>query len=355
MAWVRALGQKILVVDDDWENRKLLVSYLRYGKYEVVEAENGAEALALAAGADLILLDVVMRDMDGFEVCRQLRQRPETRFKPIVLVTALREREHWLTGIDAGADEFLKKPVDSVELLVRVRTLLKLKDERDKADRLKDDLAAMLVHDLKSPLTSVKGFVHLLVGEDDQATRASYARHVDHSVDLLLGIADDLLEVSRMASQGVDLALGRVEVPGLLDELIAQATSRASGMSITVSGDCPAEIPPVRADRRRLVQILNNLVDNALKFARSSVSLRAREEGEVIVFRVEDDGPGFDPDTLPHLFDSWYQAREGRASGLGAGLGLAIVKRLAEAHGGQVRAASNEPTGAVFELVLPRA
>lgn len=347
------MTHKLLVVDDSWESRNLLASYLRTGGYEVVEAEDGPEALQLAPSVDLILLDVVMAPVDGFEVCRQLRSMAETRNIPIVMVTALREREHWLTGIDAGADEFLTKPVDSLELLVRVRGLLRLKDQRDEAARLERDLAAMLVHDLKGPLTGIRGFAYLMAGEDDRVARESYHDRIGSAVDQLLGLVEDLLAVSRMAAGAAALEFSPVDLGLVVQDVVTQAAPRAAKRGLALSIDCPEGLGPLSGDGSGLRRLVGNLVDNALKFAAREVGIRVTPAGGDLVVRVEDDGPGFGPDEVQVLFERWYQAKEGRASGLGAGLGLSIVKMLAAAHGGHVTAANRPGGGAAFEVVLP--
>jgi two-component system, sensor histidine kinase and response regulator len=199
----------ILVVDDIPENVELLEAYLIPEKYHVVTAQNGLEALERAKESppDIVLLDVMMPQMDGFEVCSILKKDPRTQFIPVVMVTALKERDDKLRGIEAGADDFLTKPIDRVELLTRIRSLIRVKflhDDLEKSyvelqelQNVKERLTQMIIHDLKNPLTGVKANIEI-VGMEDLGETRECLEAAQRSCDQLFNMIQDLLDISRM-------------------------------------------------------------------------------------------------------------------------------------------------------------
>jgi two-component system cell cycle response regulator len=191
---------RILVVDDIADNRRRLSVFLRSGGYNTLEAANGTDALRLAAEADLILLDVLMPGIDGYEVCRRLRSRHETRFVPVVMVTALDGCTDRILGIDAGADDFLSKPIDQLELATRVRSLLRIQAQRREVDLLRAELTAMVAHDLQTPLRAILTAGMQLGQPLPDPDRLDLAVQVVGKAQVLLDLVGRLLDPDHIAA-----------------------------------------------------------------------------------------------------------------------------------------------------------
>lgn len=211
----KVVSAHILVVDDEPHNRELLRDQLSHYNYRVSEAKDGLEALAKVAEdpPDVILMDVMMPGMDGFETTQKILAQPENERIPILITTALEDRESVIRGIEAGARDFLTKPLDLPNLLLRVRNALHIKQLHDRVDhqleevrgleRMRDGMVHMLVHDLRSPLQTVVGFSDLLaiqMQEDMSQNHRSYLASIKREAERVVGMVSDILDVSRMES-----------------------------------------------------------------------------------------------------------------------------------------------------------
>lgn len=352
--WARleGSGQRILVVDDSGDSRALLTGLLDAHGYSVREAADGCEALELAREADLLLLDLRMPGLDGLGVCRHLRAQDATRFLPVMVVTALSNREDRIAAMEAGADDFLTKPIDGVELLVRTRSMLRVRELRDANDRLRSDFTSMLVHDLRAPLTAISGFLELIEEGREGKERADHVRRALESVGRMRRIVDEMLDVAVLEAGRITLDLETVDLRGLLEEVLAGLEPLTRARHLRAEVTIAPDLGPVCADAYRLGRALINLVDNAVKFADRRVRVVAARDGDVAVVHIEDDGPGVKSEEVPLLFRRFTQSASGRSLGKGSGLGLAIAQLLVEAHGGRIWAEPQE-RGMAFVLVLP--
>jgi two-component system sensor histidine kinase/response regulator len=359
----------LLVVDDDPVNVDLLCDLLDSLDFGAVGARSGQEALAAARRLrpHLILLDVMMPGMNGYEACRRLKADPETAGIPVVFVTALSETEDKVQAIEAGGDDFLTKPFNRPVLLARIRSLLKLKAAGDELEasyrrlreleRLKDDLVRMVVHDLKSPLAAMLGTLEMAVDgdlgplADRQRELLDDARHRGADV---LELIDNLLDVTRLEESAVRLELHPVSVRRLLGQVAREWTVRAQRRGATVTVDAAPEAV-VDADEALLRRMLGNLVGNALRHAGRGVHVRlsaAAAEGGVELV-VADDGVGIAPERQAEILERRNGDGGAPARSASPGLGLTFCKLAAEAHGGTILLQSRAGGGAAFAVRLP--
>lgn len=374
--------KRILIVDDDEQNRELLHALIESAGHEPELAANGPEALAkLKGGVDLVLLDVMMPGMDGFEVARRIRQNPDTADLPIVMVTVLDGKDYRLRAVEAGANDFISKPVDRTELFVRTNALLRLKEiqdavkqhrkelERNAADlersnRELEDFASVVSHDLQAPARQIGLLCDMLRDEyrdELPAGAAEYLGRIQEASVQMRTLIRDLLEVSRVrthvqAMSKVDLKRVAAEVVRGLEGYIHESGGRLEF----------GELAILDADATQMRQLMQNLIQNALKFRQSGrppvVRVYCRYVGrgqgqggygeELCQLIVEDNGIGFDEQHAERIFGV-FQRLHGREEYEGTGIGLAICRRIAERHGGSIAARGIPGQGATFTVTLP--
>ena len=356
----------LLVVDDDDRNRSLMRAILGRD-YEVREAADGPSALERVAegGIDLIILDVMMPGMTGYEVCRRLRQQNQEDLLPVLLVTALGEQMDRQVGLEAGADDFLTKPVDRQELLLRVKHFLRLRQQHQMLARqyealmelgaLKDDLVTLLVHDLRNPLTGVLGMLQLLLADITDPAKREDAEHAREAGEKMRETLEDLLQVRMLEEGRMSLQAKRL----CLADIVSAATTSVDGtarlhnLRIEQAVDQRLRIVGDSALLRRAVE---NLLSNAIKFSPSgqSVEVSATENNRELQICVSDRGRGVPAERKRELFEKFGGVTVKRASDRRSyGLGLYLVRLVAEAHGGKVTVRDREGGGAVFMLSVP--
>jgi len=369
----RAAGGRILVADDNADMRDYLRRLLA-PRWTVAAVPDGATALAsaLASPPDLVLADVMMPGLDGFELLRALRADVRTRTLPVILLSARAGEEARVEGIEAGADDYLVKPFSARELLARVGTHLATarireqasareraaREEAEAASRAKDEFLAMLSHELRNPIGAISNAAHALsalagpaqTGPRDRLERLT--RIVSRQSAHLTGLLDDLLDVARVTAGKIDLRRRPLDLAGLAEGF--RRTLEASGKDSGHRLEVKAEPAWVEGDPTRLEQVLTNLVENAFKYTPpgGTILLQVGPEGDQAVLRVRDTGVGISSDILPKIFDLFVQGERSldRPEG-GLGIGLTLVRRLVELHGGRVEAHSGG-RGQGSELVV---
>ena len=356
-------SDKILVVDDSPDNVFLIKTILEEEGYTVSTAENGASALAHieTSACDLVLLDLMMPGIDGYEVTKRVRQNTALPFIPILLITA-HDSPNVAQGLDLGADDFIRKPVTVDELLARVRSLLRLKhsiDERDEIARQRQDFVSRLTHDLRTPLVAADRML-LLFQEGALGNLSDQMQEVieimARSNSNLLAMVNTLLEVYRFEAGRKTLAFQPVNVSQLLEEVSEELSSLAAQKELAVNLDLGEEsgFSKVMGDRLELHRLFTNLIGNAIKFTDTgSVSIRitpATASDEYITVEVADTGPGIPPEEQATLFERF---RQGSHKSSGSGLGLYLSRRIVEAHQGTILMNSEVGKGSVFTVRLP--
>ena len=355
----------ILNVDDSDGARYAKSRILSRAGFTVIEAASGGEALRRAREArpSLILLDVKLPDINGFEVCRRLKNDPDTQAMLILQTSASYiGKADKIRALDGGADNYLFEPIEPEELVANVRALLRLgKVERElrEVDRRKDEFLATLAHELRNPLAPIRNAVELLQRLDPDVphwqlkARQTIRRHTEHMVRLV----DDLLDVSRISQGKITLHEERVELKTFIDSALETSADIISSRQHTLSVKLPAQQLWLRGDHVRLSQIVGNLLHNAAKFTPpgGAIGLTVQAAGEEVLIRVSDNGVGIAAASMDFIFGLFAQDRHAKDRVQdGLGIGLSLVRKLATLHNGSVSASSAGPgCGSVFEVRLP--
>ncbi|MDR2124959.1 MAG: response regulator [Desulfovibrio sp.] len=355
---------RILVVDDEPVNIQVLSNLLSIRNYQVTKAYNGADALALITGGeqfDLVLLDVMMPKMSGYDVCARLREMYSLHDLPVLMLTAKNRIQDVVMGLRAGANDYLPKPFDKEELLARVKTLLELKSAVTAsmaATKVKNVFLANMSHEIRTPLNAVIGLTRLLLKTSLDDRQRDYTAKMGDAASNLLAIVNDILDFSKVEAGKMALERTPFNVRRVLDDVAAGFQERSAAAGVAFILDADPSIPPVvLGDPLRLRQIFINLVDNAFKFTeKGSVTVRAAVSGRggrdvALDFAVEDTGIGMNPEQAEKIFSAFSQADSSftRKYG-GTGLGLTIAREMAELMGGKIAVAGEEGKGSVFSF-----
>jgi signal transduction histidine kinase len=350
---------KILVVDDIELNRTLLKFHLIQSGYDVIEAESGIQAIekANAEKPDLILMDIMMPEMDGLEATRRLKADLRTVMIPIVVVTALTEMDDKIRALDSGADDFLTKPINDVELLARVKSTVRIKTKQEEIDMLKRDFVSMLVHDLRSPMASILGFAEMLSGDLPDDQRKEYTSIILESGAKMLSLINDILDVSKLEAGQMVLNKTRIDLRHLLMHTLSVAGVLANNKGVKIQTDL-AEHLAANLDNEKMGQMILNFLSNAIKFTAKGGTVRiglVKDESSANKARITiaDTGIGIAEAEIPFIFEKYKQASSSRrVKEKGTGLGLPIAKMIADAHNIELSVTSKLGEGTTFELLI---
>ncbi|MDJ0734330.1 MAG: hybrid sensor histidine kinase/response regulator [Nostocaceae cyanobacterium] len=356
---------KILAVDDIFDNLMVVDSILEDEGYEIVLEEDSKTALSLVEQSppDLIILDVMMPDLDGYEFTRRIRQNPNLPFIPILLITA-HDRSNVVEGLDAGADDFIRKPVDADELQARVRSLLRLKhsiDERDHMANLRQDFVSRFTHDLRIPLAASNRILQLLGDGNFCQVTPELKEVVDSMIGSnndLLEMVNSLLEVYRHEAGCKTFNFANCDITALIREVVQQLTALAEEKGLTVSLDLGEESREAMGTKRLLIgdrielrRVFTNIIGNAIKFTnKGSVDISLQRVDNSVAIAIKDTGPGISVQEQQVLFERF---RSGKKKGSGSGLGLYLSKRIIEEHRGAIEVSSEHGKGSIFTIYLP--
>jgi two-component system sensor histidine kinase/response regulator len=365
----------ILVVDDTEDNLDLLEFALKRKPIKMLRATSGMACLALAKEnkPDLILLDIQMPEMDGFETLKRLRASPDTTKIPVIFLTAQKkDPESIAKGLAMGADQYLTKPIDTEELLVRTKMLISLKKAEAELERLRADFMAMLVHDLRSPLIGIKNVLELLQESDKSAPLTQdyfeLINSAQMSANRLLELVSDLLDVSKYEAGNIAFDKAAVPVSRFIDPILRQMEVQFRQKNVTLTTAYADGLPNVFVDAQKTEQVMMNFLSNALKFTKSGGTIAVVAEAitekihtelenmnrRFVRVKITDNGVGISPEDMALLFKRYKQAASARTTKQkGTGLGLVICKLIVEAQGGTVGVHSEIGKGSTFSFTLP--
>jgi len=343
--------------------------------FEVIEASDGVEGCRLYEKhhPDLLLVDIMMPHMDGYELCRKLRSHPESACVPILVVTSLDDLPSIARAYDAGATDFMSKPANWAILNYRVRYILRAEELRrnegrliaakevaEAANRAKSDFLANMSHELRTPLNAIIGFSSMLSDRilwplSDR--QIEYADIIGTSGRHLLAIVNDILDLAKVDADKLLLAEEKVDV----GEIVSLGSQMVEDMARRAQIDFASEIeerpPQVIGDPAKLTQILINLLTNAIKFTQPGGRVRLKVERYAyrgMTFRIEDTGIGMSVDQIPVALEPFGQIDTGLdRKRSGVGLGLPLTKRLVELHGGTIEIESEPGKGTIVTVRLP--
>ena len=363
-------GRKILIVDDDRLNLRILGSILKSEGYVHADANSGERALEVYAEFKpaLVLLDVVMPGVDGFETCRQLRQTYGDSCAPVIFITAKSESDDVVEGLEAGAADYLPKPFKPAEVLARIRSHLQnqLLAEQQKllvgqlsaADAAKNKFLGMAAHDLRNPLASIRGLTEFLrdgtVGQltPDQLDLVNTIHDASQS---MLDLVNELLDVATIEAGALKLQREDCNLADLVAKCAYLRNIDAAKKRTRIVLPTEPAVLPARVDVDKIKQVIDNLLSNAVKYSPAGSTITVvLLGGDRCGFAVRDQGPGIPENERDKLFRDFGRLSVKPTGGeKSTGLGLAICRKIVEAHGGVIAAENLPDRGCEFRVTLP--
>ncbi len=360
---------KILIVDDTPTNLRILEEILEED-YSISVAQSGIQALSITEKfvPDLILLDVNMPGIDGFETCRKLKAQEETHHLPVIFITARAETEDVIQGFKEGGVDYITKPFNHREVLARVETHLKIQqlikqlelknDELKGLNELKNKFLGMASHDMRNCLSAIKGYSQILMEDKKELpekTKDQFLDFIFKSSKNLLQMVNELLDVSVIESGKLQLDLHPESLKSLVHHHIMINQFFADKKNIHLQSELP-DIPKCRLDANKIGQVIDNLISNAIKFSESgtTIFIGLKEQNEKLVFSVKDEGPGISDEDQAKLFQHFQKLSARPTAGENSsGLGLAISEKMIQAHEGRLNVTSQLGAGATFWFEIP--
>ena len=372
LAGVNIAPGRLLVVDDDEVNRDVLSRRLTRQGHDVTTAASGTDTLRLLRETefDAVLLDIMMPDMDGYEVLGHIKADARLQHIPVIMISALSEVESVVRCIDAGAEDYLTKPFNPVLLRSRIGASLEKKRGRDREtalyeqlqqnykrlqelEKMRDDMRNMIVHDLRTPLTALIVGMELVGSQGLNDSQRAMMSIATGGGKTLLGMINDLLDIEKMESGATQLHYEPLAPAELVAGAINQVAALAAAEGTTFVTDVPADAPSFPGDANKLTRTLVNLLANAIRFtARGTVTIAVTQQPEHIRFAVCDTGAGIAAEAFERIFEKFAQVDA--RSKVGTGLGLAFCKLAVEAHGGTIGVESTLGAGSTFSFTIPR-
>lgn len=378
----------ILIVDDAPENIDVLNEVLHDYKRKVTT--NGDSAIGIAASKyppDLILLDVVMPEMDGFEVCAKLKENEKTKDIPVIFMTSLSDEEDKVKGFQAGAIDYITKPVQPKEVLARVKTHLSLnllrkeleehnkileekvsertkelqeaKEKAEESSKLKSNILLLMSHELRTPMNGILGLTQILNEEISNALLKRYLDMLYSSGIRLKNSFEAILNLSHLEFGNQKIKKIKLDVKTKLEHLLETYREQAERKKIELVLSCAETIDDFKTDEVMFNTIVNNLLNNALKYTHKGkieilLSTEVVNENKILILKVKDTGIGIPEDKYDIIFEAFRQVEEGMGRSYeGTGLGLSITKKYCELLSGEISLVSEVMKGSEFTVRLP--
>lgn len=347
---------KVLIADDSPGTRFALKKNLGEWGYEIVEAGDGHGAWEILNGNEppgIAILDWMMPELEGVEICKKLRDRRGGSFIYTILLTSKAEKEDIVHALDNGAHDFLSKPVYPPELRSRIDVGKRLVEMHS----LKNKFLGIAAHDLRNPIIAIRGFASLMLDGEDPLTQ-DQREFLDIMVSVgndMLGLINDLLDVSAIESGRLELSLADGSPKEVLEKRIRLARVLAEKKNIRILEELE-ETGAARFDEARMGQVMDNFLSNAVKFSPEGSSIRVglTRNADLITLSVSDEGPGLSDKDKQKLFGEFQRLSATPTGGeKSTGLGLAITKKIVEAHGGRIQVRSTLGEGSTFSFTLP--
>lgn len=377
-----AQKSSILVVDDEPHGFDVIEAHLYREGYDLTYVSSGIETLSCLDNIkpDVILLDVMMPELDGIEVCRKIKSNPQHKHIPIIMVTALNSKEDLARSFEAGADDFLTKPVSGIELRARVRSMLRIKQQYDCLQttlHLREDLSNMIVHDLRNPLSKIIAGGSLLLESNLDEEDIKDVQLILNAGRQLNSLINDLLILTKMEAGKMLLNCVEVDLNKLATTALSEFTGVAASKEINLESQLAKQVNPVYVDANLIGRVFDNLLSNALKFSprqttitlivdyleskvekyiesdctNSLENIGTDTQPKQVMIRLFDQGPGIREDLKQQIFEK-YEVGKVMSGFSQFGLGLAFCKMVVEAHNGTIFVEENKPCGSIFTVVI---
>jgi signal transduction histidine kinase len=357
----------VLIVDDEPANFDVIEILLFKEGYQLHYLDSGAKAIAVCAEIepDLILLDVMMPDLDGIEVCQRFKTNLRSQHIPIITITALSDKEDLARCLDAGADDFISKPINSTELRARVRSMLRIKFQYDLIQstiKLREEMMQTIVHDLRNPLIGVILGCDTLKGLDVPERAKRRIEQISKTTEKMRFLIDDILTIGRIEANKLTLNLTKLDIVEIARSAIADLAPMAAQKQIQLVGSFTEDPAMVTVDRHLMHRVMANLIDNAIKFSPAQSLIRVNIEYlpqnpdrlDLVKIEVIDSGAGVSTNQKQVIFEK-YEVGNAATGVSQIGLGLSFCKMVVEAHHGSIYVVNNQLTGSIFTILLNRA
>jgi signal transduction histidine kinase len=365
-------GRKILMVDDDRLNLRILRGILHHEGYILNEADSAEAALAKYEEFQphLVLFDVILPGMNGFEACRELRRRHGTQAAPVMFITAKQESDDVVEGFGAGGVDYVMKPFRQKEVLARIRTHLQMRllmdqqhmlvEQLSRANAAKNKFLGMAAHDLRNPLASIRGLAEFLsdgtVGPLT-ADQRELIGLIHQASQGMVTLVNDLLDVATIESGELKLDTAPLSLADLIEKSVTLNALESSRKRTQILFTERTAAPTITLDGAKIRQVVDNLLSNAVKYSPPGstvrVALGIAEDGTQII-RVRDEGPGIPENERDRLFKDFSRLSARPTGGeKSTGLGLAICRKIVEAHHGTIVAENHPAGGCEFQVFLP--